>query len=66
MKDHFRSNDSGFGRWRPRGIERLRQAWRHLQRLLAVGRQPEALALIPIRAVQPYVARRQSRRAWRD
>ena len=51
MKVHFRSRDSGVVRWQQRGIERLRQALRYLQRLLAVDRQPEALALIPIRAV---------------
>jgi hypothetical protein len=53
-------------RWQQRGVERLRQALRYLQRLLAVDRQPKALALIPIRAVQPHVARQPYRRTWRD
>ena len=66
MKVHFRSKDSGFVRWQQRRVERLRQALRHLQQLLAVDRQPEALALIPIRAVQPHVAREPHRRTWRD
>jgi hypothetical protein len=39
---------------------------RYLRRLLAVDRQPKALALIPIRAVPPHVARQPHRRTWRD
>jgi hypothetical protein len=66
MKVHFRSKDSAIGRWQQRGVDRLRQALRHLQQLLAVDRQPDALALIPIRAVQPRVAREPHRRNWRD
>jgi hypothetical protein len=66
MKVHFRSNDSGIVRWKQRGVEHLRQALRHLQQLQAVGRHPEALALIPIRAVQPHVAREPHRPTWRD
>jgi hypothetical protein len=66
MKVHFRSRDSGIVRWQQRGVERLRQALRHIRRLLAVDRQPEALALIPIRAVQPRAARESHRRTWRD
>lgn len=62
----FRSKDSAIGRWQQRGVERLRQALRHLQQLLAVDRRPDALALIPIRAVQPPVAREPHRRNWRD
>ena len=66
MKVHFRSRDAGIVRWQQRGVERLRQALRHLRRLLEVDRQPEALALIPIRAVHPHVARQPHRRTWRD
>jgi len=66
MKVHFSPRDSGGMRWQQRGVERLRQALRYLQRLLAVDRQPKALALIPIRAVQPHVARQPYRRTWRD
>jgi hypothetical protein len=66
MKVLFRSRKSRTVRWQQRGIERLRQALRYLQRLLAVDRQPEALALIPIRAVQPRVARQPHQRTWRD
>jgi|GEM_PF-2770147 len=66
MKVPFRSKCSKFVRWKLLGIERLRQALRHLQRLLTGGGPPEALALIPIRAVQPHVTRQRSRRTWRD
>ena len=66
MNVHFRCKDSIIGRRQQRGVERLRQALRHLQRLLAVDRQPEALALIPIRVVQPREAREPHRRNWRD
>jgi hypothetical protein len=66
MKDIFRSRDSRSVRWRQRGIERLRQALSYLQRLLAVDRPPEALALIPIRATQPHATRQRLRRTWRD
>jgi hypothetical protein len=47
---------SSVSRWLhgpPRGVERLRQALRDLQRLLAIDRPPEALALIPIRSGRP-------------
>jgi hypothetical protein len=66
MKVHFRCKDSGIVRWQQRGVERLRHALRYLQRLLTVDRPPEALALIPIRAVHPHVARQPHRRTWRD
>lgn len=66
MNVHFRSKDSVIGRWQQRGVERLRQALRHLQQLLAVDRPPEALALIPIRTVQPSLAREPHRRTWRN
>ena len=66
MKVLFRSRDSRPVRWQQRGIERLRQALHYVQRLLAVDRPPEALALIPIRAVQPRVAPERHRRTWRD
>jgi hypothetical protein len=66
MKVNFRCKDSGIARWQRRGVERMRKALRHLQQLLAVDRQPEALALIPIRTVQPRVARQAHQRTWRD
>jgi hypothetical protein len=66
MNVHFRCKDSVIGRWQQRGVDLLRQALRHLRQLLAVDRPPEALALIPIRAVQPRVARERHRRTWRD
>jgi hypothetical protein len=66
MKVLFRSRDSRSVRWQQRGIERLRQALRYLQRLLAVDRPPEALALIPIRAARPHVTRQRHQRSWRD
>jgi hypothetical protein len=66
MKVHFRRKDSGIVRWQQRGVERLRRALRHLQQLLAVDRQTEALALIPIRAVQPRVARQPHQCSRRD
>jgi hypothetical protein len=66
MKVHFSSRDSGVVSWQQRGVERLRQATRYLQRLLAVDRQPEAMALIPIPAVQSQALRQPQRRTWRD
>ncbi|MGA8054676.1 MAG: hypothetical protein WCA12_12605 [Burkholderiales bacterium] len=66
MKVLFRSRDSRPVRWQQRGIERLRQALHYVQRLLAVDRPPEALALIPIRAAQPHVTRQRHQRNWRD
>lgn len=66
MKVHFSSRDSDVVRWKQRGVERLRQALRTLQRLLAVEPQPRTLVLIPIRAVQPHVDRLPHRRTWRD
>ena len=66
MNAHFRSKDSGVVCWQERGVDRLRQVLRHLQRLLAVDRQPEAMALIPIRAVQSQALRQPQRRTWRD
>jgi hypothetical protein len=57
MKLHFRSRDSWVVRWQQRGVELLRHALLHLQRFLAVNRQTEALTLIPIRAMQPHLAR---------
>jgi hypothetical protein len=66
MKVHFSSRDSAVVRWQQRGVERLRQALRHLQQLLAVDRQTEALALIPIRSEQPRVTRQRRQRTWRD
>jgi len=66
MKVLFRSRKSRTVRWQQRGIERLRQALRYLQRLVAVDRPPEALALIPIRAAQPHVTRQRHQRTWGD
>ena len=66
MKSRFRSKESGIVRWQQRRVERLLQALRQLQQLLSVDRQPEALALIPIRTVQQPVAREPHRRTWRD
>lgn len=66
MRDLFLSRNSRTVRWQQRGIERLRQALRYLQRLLAADRPPEALALIPIRATQPHVSRQRHQRIWRD
>ena len=66
MKVHFSSRDSRVVGWQQRGIERLRQALRYLRRLLAVDRQPKALALIPIREAQPHLSRRRHQRTWRD
>jgi hypothetical protein len=37
-----------------------------MQGLLAADRQPNALALIPIRSVQPHVTRQRHQRSWRD
>jgi hypothetical protein len=66
MKVHFSSRDSGVVGWQQRGVERLREALRYLQRLLAVDLQPTALALIPIRAVHPHLARQPHRHTSRD
>lgn len=66
MKAICRSKVSRSVSWQQRGSERLRQALHHLQRLLAVDRPPEALALIPIRAAQPPVARQRHQRTGRD
>ena len=65
MKVHFSSTEAGAVHWQQRGIERLRQALRHLQRLLALDRQPMALALIPI-PTTPRVARLPHLRTRRD
>lgn len=66
MKTHVSSRDSGVVRWQQLSVERLRQVLRYLQRLPAVAARPDALASIPIRAVQPHVARRPYRRTGRD
>ena len=66
MKVLFLRKDFGVVRWQQRGVERLRQALQSLQRLLPVDRQTEALALIPIRAVQSNSMRQRQRRTWRD
>ena len=76
MKVHFHATDPQGARWQRRSLERLRQALRQLQRLLARVKvrledmhravlaepRPVALALIPIRAVQPQSSRRSH---WR-
>ena len=66
MKAPFRSRGFRTARWQQRGIERLRQALHYLQRLLAVDRPPEAMALIPIRTTQPHATRQRNQRTWRD
>ena len=66
MKVHFSSKDSRAMRWQQRGVEHLRRALQFMQGLLAVDRQPKALALIPIRSVQPHVTRQRHQRSWRD
>ena len=66
MRVPFRSTESRSIRWQRRGVERLRQALRYLQRLLAADRPPEALAMIPVRAAQPHVTRQRHRRPGRD
>lgn len=66
MKVHFSSGDSRSVLWPQRGIERMRQALRYLQRLLAMDHPPEALALIPIRSAQPHMTRQRHQRTRRD
>jgi hypothetical protein len=66
MKVHFSSRDSGAVRWQQCGVEHLRRALQFMQGLLALDRQPKALALIPIREAQPHLSRRRHQRTWRD
>jgi hypothetical protein len=66
MKVHFGSSDSRVVRWQQRGVEHLRRALQFMQGLLAADRQPNALALIPIRSVPPHVTRQRHQRSWRD
>jgi len=66
MQVRFSSRDYGAVRWQQRGVEHLRRALQFMRALLAVDRQPKALALIPIRSVQPHVTRRGNLRIWRD
>lgn len=66
MKSNFRSRDPLIARWQQRGIELLRQALYQLQRLLAVHRPPQALALIPVRITQPRASHSRHQRRWRD
>ena len=66
MKDHSRSRRCESVRWQLLGAERLRQALRHLQQLLAMDHTAQAPALIPIRVMQPDVARPSQRNSWRD
>ena len=66
MQVRFSSRDYGAVRWQQRGVEHLRRALQFMRALLAVDRQPKALALIPIRSVQPHVTRRRHLRTWRD
>jgi len=66
MKVHFSSRDYGAVRWQQRGVEHLRRALQFMRALLAVDRQPKALALIPIRSVQPPVNHRWHQRTRRD
>jgi len=66
MKVRFSSRYYGAVRWQQRGVEHLRCALQFMRALLVVDRQPKALALIPIRSVQPPVNRRRHQRTWRD
>jgi len=66
MKVHNSSRESGVVRWQQRGVRHLRRALQFMQGLLAVDPQPKALALIPIRSVQPHVTRQRHQRTWRD
>jgi hypothetical protein len=65
IKAFFLSKVARPVRWQQRSIERLRQTLCYLQRLLAVDRAPEALALIPIPAARPHGTRQRHQRAWR-
>ena len=66
MRVPFHSRDAVFVRWQRRGFEALRRVLQHLQQQLTVGRPREALALVPIRAMQPPTDRLRRRRTWRD
>lgn len=66
MKVHSRANDTGFVGWLQRRVESLRRALASLPRLLAPDRQPAAMVLIPIRAVQPHSISQPQRRTRRD
>ena len=66
MQVRFSSRDYGAVRWQQRGVEHLRRALQFMRALLAADRQPETLALIPIRSVQPPVNRQRHQRTWRD
>ena len=66
MQVRFSSRDYGDVRWQQRGVEHLRRALQFMHGLLAVDRRPKALALIPIRFVQPHVTRQRHQRTWRD
>ena len=66
METFFEPYGSNRPRWLQHSMARLQRAWNDLQRLLSADRQPEALALIPIRAVQSHATRQRSRRTWRD
>jgi hypothetical protein len=66
MKVHFSSRDSAVVRWQQRGVEHLRRALQFMRALLAVDRQPKALALIPIRAARPHGTRQRQQLTWGD
>ena len=66
MQVRFSSRNDGAVRWQRRGVEHLRRALQFMRALLAVDRQPKALALIPIRSVQPHVTRQLQQRTRRD
>ena len=65
MKVYFLFIDTGVVCWERRGIERLRLALQHPQRLLTVERLSGALALVLVRCIAS-VARVPHRRTWRD
>jgi hypothetical protein len=65
MNAPFRFQDTNVVRWQRRGVERLCQALRQVQQLLAVHPPTQALALIPIRAAPPRPSRQRQLRAWR-
>ena len=66
MKIVFGAHGPDGPRWLRRGLAGLRQALSWLQRLVLVERQPEAMVLIPIRAVQPQSLRHTKRRTRLD
>jgi hypothetical protein len=66
MTIHFSSRDYGSVRWQQRSVEYLRRALQFMRALRAVDRQPEALAMIPIRSMRPPATRQRHQLTWRD